>query len=406
MTSVGRNGPQGQQHAVGGRSADEVSVPLKEQETLLLFVVLLGLVGGGGGVDGLGFVGTGAGVVVAGLDVNVSVFAQLGEIGAQRRLQLFQVEGVLDFAFHILLRAHTRLLVLADLENHKALLGADGLGDIAGLHPEGDVFQFLGQGAALEIAQVAALGGGGPVRIVPGNVVEFGALLDLGVHLVGFGLGGGHALRVGNGGRGLGILGRLGLGGNQNFTQPHLLRLRHLAEVVFVVLLNLLRGDVDLGADFLLDDFLGDDVLAQVLLELFVGDALLLGGLGQVIHGGQVHLLADFVKPLHQVGFRGKAQVIALLQQKLLVNQVAQDVFLLAGDLLRRGALLLAFLLHLLLAAVELGAGDDVVVDAGNNLLHHRARLHIRLAGSIGGPQGARGNSGAREVISMGYDVL
>ena len=80
------------------------------------------------------------------------------------------------------------------------------------------------------------------------------------------------------------------------------------------------------------DHLLGDDLVLQVLLEIFEGDALACGGLFQVLHGFQLHLLAHFVEPLDHFGVGGDAQVFALFEQQLLVDQVAQDVLVLLGD--------------------------------------------------------------------------
>ena len=49
-------------------------------------------------------------------------------------------------------------VVLYYLEDHQSLLGADGLGKLTGFQRKGVVFKNLGQRAALELTQIAALG--------------------------------------------------------------------------------------------------------------------------------------------------------------------------------------------------------------------------------------------------------
>ena len=69
-------------------------------------------------------------------------------------------------------------------------------------------------------------------------------------------------------------------------------------------------------------------------------------------------------------------QILALLQQQLLVDQVAQDILLLIGENAVRitRVLLLNLLLELVAAAHVLRTRDDAVVDAGNDLLDDGVR--------------------------------
>ena len=92
--------------------------------------------------------------------------------------------------FDLAERRNAGLLVLGDLQDDKALLGADDVGNVARLHGESLVFEFLGQGAALEVAEVATLSGGGAVGVLLGEVFEAAALANLGQQIVRFGLGG------------------------------------------------------------------------------------------------------------------------------------------------------------------------------------------------------------------------
>ena len=132
-------------------------------------------------------------------------------------------------------------------------------------------------------------------------------------------------------------------------------------------------SNLDVGPDFLPNHLLGDDAVAQVLLEVFKGNALHLRCLFQIFHGLQVHLLANLVQPLNKVGIRRDSQVLAFVQQQILVNQPAQHVLFPLGIGLVGVAwlLLLHLLLELFFFAEILGAGNDLGVDPGNDLLHH-----------------------------------
>ncbi len=78
--------------------------------------------------------------------------------------------------------------MFGDLEDDKTLLGADDVGNVARLHGERLVLKFLGQRGALEVAEIAALGGGGSVGILFGDVVEGSSLANLGQQVVRLGL--------------------------------------------------------------------------------------------------------------------------------------------------------------------------------------------------------------------------
>ena len=139
-----------------------------------------------------------------------------------------------------------------------------------------------------------------------------------------------------------------------------------------------------MAAHFLADHALRDDAVLHVLFELFERDALRLGGLLQVFHGLGVHLLAQLVEPLDHLGVGVDAKLLALLQQQLLVDQVAQQV-LLAVFLLGGGGV--RFLLvhvgeQLLAGALQVGAGNDVVVDAGDDFFDYRGSSWARSKGT------------------------
>ena len=63
-----------------------------------------------------------------------------------------------------------------------------------GLQSENLIFQLLRQRSALEVFQVAALGGSRAAGILLGEIVELGAFLQLSVNRVGFRLGLGNDL--------------------------------------------------------------------------------------------------------------------------------------------------------------------------------------------------------------------
>ena len=132
-------------------------------------------------------------------------------------------------------------------------------------------------------------------------------------------------------------------------------------------------ADGHFGTDFLADYLLGDDLVAHVLLEILKRDSLAGSGLLQIFHRVEVHLLAHFVELFDQLGVAGNAQVFAFFQQQLLIDEIAQHVFILFSDNLFgvSRVLLLRLLAQLLLATLELGAGNDLVIDAGDDFLDH-----------------------------------
>ncbi len=143
--------------------------------------------------------------------------------------------------------------------------------------------------------------------------------------------------------------------------------------MVVVELLQFLLGDVHSGADFFGDDLLRNNLVLQVLLEILKRNALPHGGLFQVFHGFQLHLLTHFIEPLDDFGVGGDAQILALIKQQLLVDKIAENIFVsFRNDLVRVGGiLLLRFLFQLIFAAHVFGAGNDLVVYAGYNFLDH-----------------------------------
>ncbi len=118
--------------------------------------------------------------------------------------------------------------MVGDAQDDKALAGADRLSEFAGFEREGFVFQFLGEIVAFEVAEIATLFRGRAVGFLAGELVELGPGLELLIDIVGFGIGGGHLL----GGRlrqrawtAWLRLGRVGIGGDQDFTEADALGL-------------------------------------------------------------------------------------------------------------------------------------------------------------------------------------
>jgi len=91
-------------------------------------------------------------------------------------------------------------------------------------------------------------------------------------------------------------------------------------------------------------------LVLHVLFEVFEGDALPLGSLFQGFHVRQVHLLAHVVEALDDFGVGRDAEVLPLIDQELLVDKVAQYVFLALDELQVGGGgiLLLQAVEHLL----------------------------------------------------------
>ena len=128
-----------------------------------------------------------------------------------------------------------------------------------------------------------------------------------------------------------------------------------------------------MGAYFFSDNLLGNNLVAQVLFEVFVGDALGRGRFFQVLHRVQVHLLAHLVQSLHQFCVGRYAQVFALVKQQLLIDEIAQHIFLLYSEHLVRLCciLLLQLLFELLPASQVFRARDDLIVYASDDLLNY-----------------------------------
>ncbi len=178
--------------------------------------------------------------------------------------------------------------------------------------------------------------------------------------------------------------------GDENLAEADGLRLREFGFVVVVIFLDLSVGERNLAADFLLHDVLGDAVVADAGLEILIRNALLLRGLFEVFHGVKMVLLADFIELLDELGLAGDVEVLAFGDEQLLINLVAQHVLLAGINLVLRSAGGVHFLLDAGLRADDVGAGDDLVIDARDHIFHHRR---------IGGVR-----SGSRRQSNLGCD--
>ena len=118
---------------------------------------------GVGGFDGLGLVGAHSSINVAIRVLDVGVFPQLGEVGAEGGLQLLVVESVLNVWKSVLQWRDAGLLMLHDFQDDVSLLAVNYASDLAGLQGKCFVLNRLGKLTALEGAEVPAIGGRGAV---------------------------------------------------------------------------------------------------------------------------------------------------------------------------------------------------------------------------------------------------
>jgi hypothetical protein len=110
----------------------------------------------------------------------------------------------------------------------------------------------------------------------------------------------------------------------------------------------------------------------------------------QILHGGDVVLLADLVHSLNYLGIHAYAQVFGALDEQQVVNQIPQKVLFDRHqpllDLGRRAAraILLDFVLQGDSRALQFAARDDLVVHPRGDLFNDAA---LPLGGGRRGPQ-------------------
>ena len=206
--------------------------------------------------------------------------------------------------------------MLVHLQNFKAGFRLDHVGDRVLVHFEDHILELRRKLAALEGAEFAAILRRRALRMSLRQLCEILAVHELLVQVVRLRFDGRNLFRS------------LALRVEENFGKLHLLRANELLLVIVVILLDLVGADVHAPAHFLLDHFLRQQAVFQLLLVVFPDDPLLLDGLLQIVHGREVVLFADFVEPLHHVGLDVDVHVLGALDQKLLVDHVAQQVLL------------------------------------------------------------------------------
>src|SRR5882672_4321857 len=322
----------------GTRVCTTAQPNLKYAQLLFLFQVL-GVRFLGGGFHWLGLFRAGAGVDVSRLDIDESFFPQFCQISTKGGLKSLHVERVLNAGLDFFQSGDACHLVFRHFEDHEALLGADHIGHIARLQRKHAIFKFLGEHSTLEVTEIASLSGGRTVGVLLGKLLEVCAFVNLIEQVLRLSLGSGQSGLLAGGRRGERRCARSRIRSShsfrshQQFAEPNLLGLFQFRLVLLVKFLDLVFIQSHVRTYFLPNDSLRNDLVARLLFELFVGNALRFGGFFQFFHRGEIHLLAHLVEALDEFGVAGDAQVLPLLQQQLLVNQVAQDVALLFRDI-------------------------------------------------------------------------
>ena len=265
--------------------------------------------------------------------------------------------------------------MLVYLEDDVALLGADGIGVLAGLQGEHGVFKYLGEAAVsvVEGAEVSAIGGRCAVTEGLGQLGEVTTGVEFGLDVVGL------CLACGRFG---GVVG-VGAGGDENFAQLQAFRLDVILLVLLEVALSFAGSELNSAADFLAHDLLGDDLVADIGLEVLKGDALLLGGLFQVFQSLKVVLFADLVKALDEVSVSVDAQFFGLGEPELLVNEAAEEVLVSLRDLLHGETVLLGLVVGFLHGAVVVGLRNDLVIDVGDDIFNGYATIGTLRRGGM-----------------------
>ena len=279
-----------------------------------------------------------AGVYISLLDLDECLIPHLVQIIANRRVHQAHVVRLLYVLLHILVRPRSARRMLHDFQDDVALPRENRIGVLARREIECLVLKHFGKLAPFVLAQIAAGGRRGAVAEAPRQLRKVSAGVQPRLNVV----------RLCFGRRNLGrIVGSLRPRGNQNLAQPHALRLCVILFVLLVVPLHLAGSHLDMLANFLPHHLLGDDLVADVGLEVLEGHALVSGRLLQIVNRIQVVLLADLVQALYKFRFTGDVQFLALREPQLLVDQVAQQIPAFARYLLHRCAVLPSILVQL-----------------------------------------------------------
>ena len=95
----------------------------------------------------------------------------------------------------------------------------------------------------------------------------------------------------------------------------------------FVILLDLVFANTDVRPNFAADDFLREDVVADIVLEVFPVYSFRSDRLFQGFHAVQFVLDSNLVELLDHVGLDVQSHILAALDQQRLIDQFAQRIF-------------------------------------------------------------------------------
>ena len=138
-----------------------------------------------------------------------------------------------------------------------------------------------------------------------------------------------------------------------------------------------------MSADFFANYLLRNDLVAQVLLEVLPGDALFGSLLLELFQTLKLHVLAHLIEPFDQLGVTADAEILAFFEEELLIDEIAENIFFTfrIDPVGIARVLLLSFFFQLVFAAGELRTGDDLAVDAGDDLFDDLGSCENRKTG-------------------------
>ena len=161
--------------------------------------------------------------------------------------------------------------------------------------------------------------------------------------------------------------------GIRDFAEADLFGLFEIGFVGFVEALFLGLVHLQAAADFVADDLLGEDLVSDLGFEVFEADALLAGCFFEGVEVGEVVLFADLIEAADDLGVGVEAEFFSAADEELLVDHVAEEIFFALFALGGRCVLLLELGLKLLLAALEVAAINDLIVDPGDDVFDYGA---------------------------------
>src|SRR5438445_2299812 len=311
--------------------------------------------------------GHGSRIRIPGLHRDVAVFPQRFQIRAQRRPQSFIVEAVLDFVVDFLLRLLPGSIMLSHLQDQKSRLRGNYICRLKPLQRKHGLFDVGGKLAMLEPAQVSALFGRAAVGEMLGKFSKILAVLEALQQVIRL-LSQGWYFRF-----------LFPLGAYEDLPQRNLLGTHELGLMFVVILLHLRMIQNNFRPHFVPDHFLLEHLVSDVILEVLERDAAFVDLRLQLLHRGDIVLDANLIQTLDHVGLDVDAHILAALNKQRVIYKVAQNVLIFRRNplinLFRRalGTILLRFLLHLASRALQVAAGDRVVIYARNHLFHNHA---------------------------------